>query len=427
MTPKRWWVFVCVLMMFPGLFLLAQQPTYKAGDYPAPRYPKIPKNPTIEDLMPVARAVVKRDHVGFNDYPGYAIKPGERALIMVAREYDPLVLEALQRAIREAGAKVDVLLGNDIHPNSADGSWNGDGSTEFQFFTFMEGVYKAQTGGIDRPEQVEIAKAGNYTIVLSGQGGGTPTLPPDLRGKLRWRWLPWDWTDKFMVNAANMPPELLKFVDDTAWRTLTEAVSIHAVDPEGTDITWNSNPEAWERPGAHNPGHLNTHQGIANATGVIAGTWNHTGAYPQIRAAFRNERLEGIEGGGAYGQKWRAIRDQWKDISWPGKQGPGLFTWLQEAAIGTNPKSARPKEALDRARANTWERRRAGIIHWGVGAGNTGGEEAGPSPVDAFYRQNPDTPDGHVHIHNYFLTMVLTKADGSKQTFVNKGHLTILD
>ena len=86
-----------------------------------------------------------------NFYPGYAIKSGEKVLIMVSREYDPLVLAALQRAIREAGAKVDVFLGNDVHPNSKDGTWSGDGSTEFEFFTYMSQVESAQAGGIDRP------------------------------------------------------------------------------------------------------------------------------------------------------------------------------------------------------------------------------------------------------------------------------------
>ena len=35
-----------------SLLLNAQAPVYKPGEYPAPRYPKLPKNPTVEDLMP---------------------------------------------------------------------------------------------------------------------------------------------------------------------------------------------------------------------------------------------------------------------------------------------------------------------------------------------------------------------------------------
>jgi hypothetical protein len=32
-----------------------------------------------------------------------------------------------------------------------------------------------------------------------------------------------------------------------------------------------------------------------------------------------------------------------------------------------------------------------------------------------------------VHIHNYFITLVITTADGRKLTVVNKGRLTALD
>ncbi len=411
----------------------AQQITYKPGEYPAPRYPKIPKNPTLEDLMPVARAIVKRDDIGASFYPGYAIKAGERALIMVGREYDPLVLEAIQRAVREAGAKVDVLLGDEVHPNSKDGSWNGDGSAEFQFFLHMDDVERMQAGGILRKDQVAIAKAGKYDVVLSGQGGGAPRIPG-----MRWRYLPWDWIDKFLVNGANVPPDLLKFIDDTAWTALTQAVSIRATDPEGTDITWNTKPQEWQSPGLHNPGHLMSHPSRGGATGILAGTFNHTGPYPQIRASVNNDRVEGLEGGGAYGEKWRSVRDEYKDVNWPGKTGPGLFTWLFEAAIGTNPKSARPRGVLDRARANTWERTRAGIIHWGIGgepSGLGGPAPSTPPSASAEFITNfqeltvggKKLPNGHVHIHNYFLTMTLTNADGSKAPLINKGHMTTLD
>ena len=435
MSPTVKGIFLLALVGFVGPLLQAQQITYKPGEYPAPRYPEIPRNPTVEDLMPVAQAIVKRDSIGNNFYPGYGIKPGERALIAVSREYDPLVLAALQRAIREAGASVDVLLGDKIHPNSKDDTWHGDGSTEFQFFTFMKDVMEMQAGGIYQPTLIQIALAGNYNVVLSGQGGGLPNFPRD---KMRWEYLPWDWIDKFMVNGANMPSDLLRFIDDATWSTLTKAVRIHATDPEGTDITWTIKSDDWVRE-RRNPGHLMSHPAMGGATGVIGGTWNHTGTYPHIRASFKDDRLEGLEGGGAYGQKWRAIRSQWNDVRWSGKPGPGLFTWLQEAALGTNPKSARPKNSLERARANTWERTRAGIIHWGIGAGITeesttsgpGMQSADPMQADTsasrFLKAHPDTPTGHVHIHNYFLTMELTNADGSKTTLINKGRLTTLN
>ncbi len=431
MSTRIPWTLLSFLIALAVSIAQAQQTGYKAGEYPAPRYPQSPRNPTVEDLMPVARTIVKREGIAADFYPGYGIKGGERVLMMVNRDYDPLVLEALGRAIREAGGKADVLLGSEATQAG------GDGVTEWELFYFMNDTFKQATGGIDRPTQVAIAVAGKYNLALSGRGGGKPDYPRD---KMRWEYLPWEWADQFLINGANIPPSLLKFLDDTAWDTLAKAGSVHATDPEGTDITWTARPDDWERPGAHNPGHLMSHPAASGATGVVAGTWNHTGPFPQVRVSFKNDRLEGIEGGGAYGQKWRAIRDQWKDTTWSGKQGPGLFVWLQEAAIGTNPKSARPKAALERAKGNIWERTRAGVVHWGIGSGGTRDESlaggmrrcgadplCGDSPTSRYFKENPQTPTGHVHVHNFFLTMVLTNRDGSRTPFINKGHLTVLD
>ncbi len=431
--------FLFVLIVFVGSLLQAQQVSYKPGQYPAPRYPEIPKNPTVEDLMPTARTVVKRGDIGAMFYPGYEIKPGERALLAVARHFDPLVLEAIQRAIREAGGKVDVLIGNDSYLPG------GDGATEWQYFTFMKDIMDAQAGGIDQATIIDMTLAGKYDIAISGMGGGIPPHPQD---KMRWAYMPWDLVDQFLVHGAGIPPDLLKFIDNSAWDTLTKAVSIHATDPEGTDITWSTKSEIWQRPDLHNPGHLSSHPSRGGATGVLAGTWNHIGPFPHIRASFKNDRLEGIEGGGAYGQKWRAVRDQWKDVSVLTKPGPGLFIWLQEASVGTNPKSLRPKDALKIAMGNIWERTRSGVLHWGIGGGhseesstvavdNAGGQSSnnfvlanpslGDSPLAEFYVDHPDTPTGHVHIHNYFVTMELTDANGGKIAFIDKGHLTVLD
>ena len=418
-------IFLFVLGVFAVGVSQAQQ--YKPGEYPAPRYPKITKNPTLEDLMPTARAIVKRSDIGAMFYPGYAIKSGEKALMVVPLDFDPLVLEALQRAIREAGAKVDLLLGNDPYLSG------GDGATEFEYFTHMKDIMGAQAGGIEQATIVAMTVAGKYDLAISGMGGGIPPHPSD---KMRWVYMPWDMADQFLVHGASIPPDLLKIIDDTAWETLTKAVSVYATDPEGTDLVWSTRKEDWETPGRHTAGHFMSHPlidlpGVPGATGVVAGTWNHTGPYPHIRLSFKNDRLEGIEGGGAYGQRWRNIREEWKGVNWPGKKGPGLFNYLFEASIGTNPKSLRPKGALDRAMGNIWERTRSGVMHWGIGGDAKMvaffPTESGDSSVVEFFQKNPETPTGHVHVHNYFLTMVLINADGSRTTFVDKGHLTTLD
>lgn len=418
-----------LVIMSVGL-LNAQQPTYKPGEFPAPRYPKIRKNATVDDLMPIARAIVKRVDTGALFYPGYNIKPGEKALIVVAPDYDPIVLAAIKRAIQEAGGKADVLFGSDAYLPG------GDGAKEWSYFTYINDILKAETGGIDQPTQVRIALAGKYSIGLSGDGGGLPDYPKD---KMRWAFIPWGFVDQFLVNGNGLPPELLKFIDDTAWSLLDKTVSVRATDPEGTDISWPNLPEYWEKPETHIPGHLMTHPrwgwskaGLGGATGVLSGTWNHTGPFPLVRVTFKDDHIQGIEGGGAYGQAWREVKDRYKEVTWPTKEGEGLFAWLYEAAIGTNPKSIRSRDAMTRATGNVWERSRSGIIHWGIGAGSSDAvsfvqPQLGNTLTSRYFKEHPDTPTGHVHIHNYFLTMVLTKANGEKVPFVNKGHLVALD
>ena len=162
MSGRNLPIFLFVLGVFAVGVSQAQQ--YKPGEYPAPRYPKITKNPTLEDLMPTARAIVKRSDIGAMFYPGYAIKSGEKALMVVPLDFDPLVLEALQRAIREAGAKVDLLLGNDPYLSG------GDGATEFEYFTHMKDIMGAQAGGIEQSTIVAMTVAGKYDLAISGMG-----------------------------------------------------------------------------------------------------------------------------------------------------------------------------------------------------------------------------------------------------------------
>src|SRR5262249_10340272 len=104
-----------------------------------------------------------------------------------------------------------------------------------------------------------------------------------------------------------------------------------------------------------------------DATGVIAGTINHAGAFPHIQVAINKTNATGIEGGGKYGQLWKAALDKWHNVQWPGVPGPGINK-LKEVAIGTQPNSIRPQNYMLTAGGNAWERSRSGVIHWGIGA-----------------------------------------------------------
>src|SRR3989304_8521492 len=81
--------------------------------YPAPRAPKVHEVRSVEDLMPYARFLVtapewRRNKVGFVGYG--RTKLGDRVLLAAHTLYDPWVIEATARALREVGAKVDTII-----------------------------------------------------------------------------------------------------------------------------------------------------------------------------------------------------------------------------------------------------------------------------------------------------------------------------
>src|SRR5262245_26418894 len=76
-------------------------------DYPEPRYPKVTKITSLEELLPAARFIVTKPK-NLNMRPGYGIKGGERVLFLSDNIIDPLVVEAFVTALREKGCKVDV-------------------------------------------------------------------------------------------------------------------------------------------------------------------------------------------------------------------------------------------------------------------------------------------------------------------------------
>ena len=68
------------------------------GDkYPAPRWPSYFKTPkSVEELMPAARLLV-RNQSGLQGKGLGILTPGEKVLIVVADEADPMVIEAVKK------------------------------------------------------------------------------------------------------------------------------------------------------------------------------------------------------------------------------------------------------------------------------------------------------------------------------------------
>src|SRR5438093_12465921 len=73
--------------------------------YPEPRWPSYFKPPkSVDDLMDAARSFV-RNQSGLQGKGMGILQPGESVLIVAANEADPMVLEAITRALAERKIK----------------------------------------------------------------------------------------------------------------------------------------------------------------------------------------------------------------------------------------------------------------------------------------------------------------------------------
>src|SRR5713101_4564921 len=72
------------------------------------RMPKVLQPTSPEDVLPALRTVVTRTRQrGMNEALG--LKPGERVLMITDSTIDPILTEAFQEAIRDAGGHVDII------------------------------------------------------------------------------------------------------------------------------------------------------------------------------------------------------------------------------------------------------------------------------------------------------------------------------
>jgi hypothetical protein len=167
---------------------------------------------------------------------------------------------------------------------------------------------------------------------------------------------------------------------------------------------------------AHPPTPIETDD---DSTGTIAGTLNHfSRPFPRIEVDVENARMTGSRGGGAYGDAWRDLEAESRDIQYPCFPAPGLF-WIWEIAIGTNPKIARPANIRNLSSGGfEWERRRAGIIHCGLGTRWRSSEEVWAGERHLVY--------GHLHVHLMRPTLIVQTSTGDIPV-IEAGRLSAYD
>ena len=407
-------------------------------DYPSPRYPKLKRPKSVEELMPRARHLleVPWDVNAMSLKQSYEIKAGEKVLFVALSEYDPMVIEAMCRAMREKGARVDlvVLDSSPIAPpeevavHEAIALDKEEGDYSYYYTVICDSIATNTAKALVEQEK--------YDLVIAGSAGPLPAVT------FRWRRFNFHSLELFMGPAMDFPIELAKFIDEKVHAQVMSCRSLRLTDPEGTDISWTNyddgrflNPDhIFARP--YNIGY--GFGGKDDCTGVLAGTLNHMGAFPHVRAYIEGGQVVKVEGGGRYGDVWREKLEKYRGVKLPpvtyGKSQPmvsgneerttyelpdaGLF-WFFEAGIGTIPGLFRTeKEGLFQCYANVLsERRRSGYIHHGLGPAIHAQTELIEAGI----------PWAHVHIHTIFNTLEGPNEKGEKVTIIDKGHLTALD
>ncbi|MBI4447121.1 MAG: hypothetical protein HY645_14600 [Acidobacteria bacterium] len=416
-------------VFFP--FVSAQQ-TERPG-FPAPRYPDLKRNFSDEELLNIARRVVRKPSERDQLRPGYGIRKGEKVLIVVNSNFNRRVLDAISKAIAEAGARPDTMITSAAPVTRSPEGWQElapalaehreDGRDRL---AFAQSWY---TSEYEIP--LKLATIGNYDLVIHGEAGPVPTTT------FRWEYIPWNTLAKFVTGAPDFPIEVQELIDQKVWGALRQARKVRVTDPEGTDITWTMKPEYFELLKTEWPGYgsdvvmkghvsltpLFTAPGL-DAKGVIAGTINHTGTFPHIKLFMEEGTIVRIEGGGRNGELWRQYLNKYKDMHVPTFPGPG-GGWLIEVALATNPKVVRPPETQRGEPGMLWERLRSGIIHFGLGLTKPPDSQTRPEYAEFLRRNN--MAGFHFHVHTLFNTVDVETADGKTIRIVDKGHITFLD
>lgn len=407
------------------------EPLMGTATLPAPRLlTGETHNLRVDDLLPYANLImnqqqVRRSAAGFVGYGG--VHDGERILLGVDNQYNPIVVETVVRALREAGARVDVIE-TDIGPDR-----------EFDELDEIRAIIRRRSF-LDEPRRwegprwiEERALREGYDMLILGKGGGPPAADGPYPTPAQYESIPWLQPDHLASEANTYPLELHMLINELTWRPLEakgKRGRVHLTDAEGTDISWTLLDEGWATPRAAfgrkiHWGHLHAHTTTpvpeySDAVGTVGGTTSHfSRAFPRIELTVDRGQVQEIRGGGGYGEAWREINKDTRNIHYPVFPRPGLF-WMVEAAIGTNPMISRAHDISRLSSGGTeWERRRSGVIHLGFGTfWRDRGEE---------WAAERGLQYGHLHVHLLFPTLDLHTVDGEDIRIIDNGHLTALD
>ncbi len=368
---------------------------------PKPRFPKVPQNITLEQFMPVIRDIARRKYHN-HDYPGLAVTPGKKFIMVCDSTNNKVMIEALTRAITELGGRLDTIMlkGNPGLTEPID-------LLDAQFSTnwLPDWTWQAML-------EADTILMNAFLLVTY-----TPGTPKELKRKtmVTWNLSP----DLCLPLAQSLPAEVVDAVDIKTWEALVYARKIELTDLEGTELRWSVARPDWEeaivsnreRFGVdYNPGHQQIPLPGPDAEGkLVTSAITFGGPVPRVSMTIKGSRVTEVEGQGKFAEALRRSFEEYREIKSARLPGPGI-NWWTTLALGTSPKFW-PASGWDKlagsGRMRGWGsgHSRSGIVHTSVGEGVV-------RPGRRIIR----------HVDLFFPTLI---ADGKK--IIENGHLTALD
>ena len=360
-------------VLLAGLSLVALQ---AQDEVTRARAPLVPRITSVEQLVPFAKIALQRNFIG--QRLGWSIKGGERVLFSTSSSAHPWVTEAFIRALRELKCEVDVV----IRDRPMDVIGFRDSNNEEWAETVLGMIEERLSQDFNKRPEKRYGFGGSggpmlrrpgvglneetkkhYDVIV---GGGNPI--GGLSGVHAWT------TPELLASAGTVyPGEIMDLIDAKAWAVIRNADRVEIRDLQGSEASFTWYPEWWEiiegtHPEIRTPGSQSTFGSLRPGRSEYADFSGHIGAVPRyggIRQADFKGQLTGeisqrglvpkmtlwhdrgelvkIDGGGYHGDFWRKVLEVTEDIQYPGYARPGTG-WINEFAIGTNPKIIGPME-----------------------------------------------------------------------------------
>ncbi len=381
-----------------------------------PRMPVVHEPTTLAEILPALRTVVTRKPKrSFEE--GLSLEPGQRVLIITDSTISPLLVEGLQQAIREFQGHVDVV-NLEGYPLVDDPLALVDGPNTTNWYPSW--VWEAA-------QQADILlclaffKFPHTPNLPWGRTARENGIPPIKARPIQWELPP----DMLLSPSLTYPLEIWDAIDDKTWAMIDKARRLEVVDGDGTNLTFDLNPEDWEgRTGFGNeegsppptdrpymPGHIFVPFPKAKLLEgqITIRSLTFGGPVEPTRLIVEGRKVTQVEGSGVFADRLRQSFDQYKDQTFQGMPGPGS-DWISTFAMCTNPKFRRSPSYTSTsgsARVHSWclGHRRSGFLHASIGA--------------ALADEN------HKVIRHFDMMFPTMVADG--RPIIENGHLLALD